>query len=279
MANYQGSFNIIEPYREVWVCVPELVPELVNKTIILDVLWFFRACKSLTLDTLFSAHSKRWKLKKKHETFTHTFPSSFELEPPQANTKSQANFNYQTVNPPKPSHPGLLGDWSPARKCTAISFRRPKRAALVGCGPCWDWLWPQPAGAAFFQNIGVVSHKHPPEAREFLSLDPPTKNSCANATVELGGGGSINTWIMMMDQLLFYLPASNKLKTLDDDSSNQIPQGWLGNFRKSLGMMFIILTPPAAYKLTQSVEVVLFLSIDLWLWYVYNHIYNCSHNK
>ena len=35
VADYQESLNIIEPYREVWVCVPELV----NKTITIDVLW------------------------------------------------------------------------------------------------------------------------------------------------------------------------------------------------------------------------------------------------
>ncbi len=97
---------------------------------------------------------------------------------------------------------------------------------LVVTPTCWSCV---------FLILGLFSHKHPPEGLEFLSLDPPTKNSCANATVELGGGGSINTWIMMMDQLLFYLPASNKLKNLGRWFIQPNPPRMVGKLSKITG--------------------------------------------
>ena len=262
MADYQESFNIIEPYREVWVCVPELV----NKTIILDVLWFFSACKSLTLDTLFSAQNEwpgNWKKQTMKPLPTHISIQLWVRTTTSKHKKKPTKFQLSNCQPPQnPSHPIACWeiDHQHGNALQSVSVD-PNVPPWLGCGCATPLLGLVVTllELCFFQNIGVVFPQTTLQKafRIFLSLDPPkTKNSGTQTQLwNWEEGGSINTWIMMMDQLLFYLPASNKLKTLADDSSNQIPR-CLGNVRKSLGMMFIILTPPGAYKLTQSVETV-----------------------
>ena len=152
VADYQESLNIIEPYREVWVCVPELV----NKTITIDVLWPIILLGLQISDSWYpldTAHSKcPWNWGKKNMKPGHkNVHLGFELEPTTSNETLQP-AKFQLSNSQPQNHPTgpPVGRLIPSTEMHCNQFPSTqtcslrKNLGLLGSIPpywrdWWDW--------------------------------------------------------------------------------------------------------------------------------------------